>query len=58
MKEELFFAIVFLIAGVAAILIGRDEPTDKNDPYLVKISLLAGGVFSIIISIYLLFKAF
>ena len=58
MGDKIIYSLVFLLMGLVSILSYRNSETDKKDPYLIKPTFLILGVLCMIISIYLLVKAF
>ena len=57
MVEEILYGLIFLLIGIICIHLGKSEPKDKKDPFLVRISLLTIGFFSVLSAFYLFFKA-
>ena len=58
MSDELIYSLIFLLMGLISILWYRTSNTDKKDPFLIKPTFLILGIFCILISLYLLVKAF
>lgn len=57
MSEEIIYAVILFLVGVAG-LTGSERETDdkKFDPYLIKISILSVSICCILASVYLILK--
>lgn len=55
--ENFLYASLLFLVGVISLKLRKEERVDWKDPYLVRISLLVIGIFSVLISIYLFIKS-
>lgn len=56
MHDEIFYSLVFVLLGLIGIHWGKNATKSKNDPLLVRVTLIGGGIFCFVIAIYLILK--